>query len=66
MTRLQESRKRKGFKAIDIALGTRIHPATISAIENRRLVPGNSARAKICEFLGISEADAFDENGLAV
>lgn len=66
MTRLQETRRQKGLKAIDVCCGTKLHPATISAIENRRQVPGPKARAKICKFLGISESEAFDSNGLAV
>jgi transcriptional regulator with XRE-family HTH domain len=59
-------RKHMGLRAIDVCCGTKLHPVTISAIENRRLVPGAKTRVKICEFLGISEAEAFDSNGLAV
>ena len=66
MTKLQEIRRHKGLKAIDVCCGTKLHPGTISAIENRRFVPGPQARAKICKFLGVSEADVFDSNGLAV
>jgi transcriptional regulator with XRE-family HTH domain len=66
MTKLQEARKKQGLKAIDVCCGVRLHPATISAIENRRQVPCAATRAKLCGFLGIREGDAFDSNGLAV
>jgi transcriptional regulator with XRE-family HTH domain len=65
MTKLQEIRRRRGLKAIDVCCGTRLHPATISAIENRRQVPGRETRAKLCSFLGVQEAEMFDDNGLA-
>jgi transcriptional regulator with XRE-family HTH domain len=66
MTKLQQARKNRGLKAIDVCCGTRLHPATVSAIENRRQVPGVKTRAKLCEFLGVSEAEAFDSSGLAM
>ncbi|MDR1481547.1 MAG: helix-turn-helix domain-containing protein [Synergistaceae bacterium] len=67
MTKLQEVRRGKGLKAIDVCCGIGIHPATISAIENRRQVPGAATRAKLCSFLGVvQEVDVFDSNGLAM
>ena len=66
MTRLQEARKARGLKAIDVCCATKLHQATISAIENRRQVPGAETKAKLCRFFGIEEDDMFDSNGLAV
>ena len=66
MTKLQAIRRGKGLKAIDVCCGIGIHPATISAIENRRQVPGKATCVKLCDFLGVQENDAFDANGLAV
>jgi transcriptional regulator with XRE-family HTH domain len=63
---LQEIRRGKGLKAIDVCCGIGIHPATISAVENRRQVPGKATREKWCSFLGVQEVDVFDSNGLAV
>jgi transcriptional regulator with XRE-family HTH domain len=65
MTMLQKMRKSRDLKAIDVCCATKLHPTTISAIENRRCVPGRDARAKLCGFFGVSEADMFDQNGLA-
>jgi transcriptional regulator with XRE-family HTH domain len=66
MTKLQQARKDRGLKAIDLCCATKLHPVTISAIENRRQVPGRETRAKLCRFFKVSEAELFDENGLAV
>ncbi|MDR1580914.1 MAG: helix-turn-helix domain-containing protein [Synergistaceae bacterium] len=54
MTKLQEARKDRGLKAIDLCCATKLHPATISAIENRRQVPGRETRAKLCRFFKVS------------
>jgi transcriptional regulator with XRE-family HTH domain len=66
MTKLQQARKDRGLKAIDLCCATKLHPATISAIENRRQVPGRGTRAKLSKFFKINEDELFDENGLAM
>jgi DNA-binding XRE family transcriptional regulator len=65
MTKLRQMRKEQGLRSIDLCCAIGLHPVTVSAVENRRVVPGASARAKLCAFFGVKEDDVFDENGLA-
>ena len=65
MTRIQALRKQRKLTGVDVCAEIRLHPVTLSAIESRRQVPGQVTREKICRLLGISEAEAFDSNGLA-
>ena len=65
MTKIQELRKSRKMTGVDFCAEARIHPVALSAIENRRQVPGQPTREKICRLLGVSESELFDENGLA-
>jgi transcriptional regulator with XRE-family HTH domain len=44
----------------------RVHPVTLSAIENRRQVPSVAGRARLCEFFAVPEEQLFGNDGLAI
>ena len=66
MTVIRELRKSKGIATIDFCYHVRLHPITISAVENRRLVLSPASRGRICEYLGKDMDELFDSNGLAI
>ncbi len=57
--RLQELRKRKGFKQEQLAELCNVEPASISNIENGRNYPSFQTLENIIKFLDVSFLDVF-------
>ena len=66
MTKLKESRKRKGISTVDFCYNVRLHPTTLSSVENRRYVLAPASRQRISEFMEVDVDTLFDSNGLAI
>ena len=64
-SRIRVARKARGLSLIGLSRETEIHPSLLSQVETAKLVPSAHVRAKLCEFLGLGEREAFQRNGLA-
>lgn len=60
--RLARLRLAKGVSARDMSLSLGQSPNYINKIEAQKAYPSMSAFYNICEYLGISERDFFDED----
>lgn len=58
MKRLTALRRAKGLSQARLAALARLHPTTVSLVENGRLQPGASQLMKLAGALGLSAAEA--------
>jgi DNA-binding XRE family transcriptional regulator len=66
LTRLKQLRQAKGLSIAGVGYETRIHPTTLSLTERRKLAPSPRVRQAVSSFLGVTEDEVFDVEGLAV
>lgn len=59
--RLVELRNKKGVSARDMSLSIGQNPGYINGIENRKGLPSLSAFFYICDYLGVTPKEFFDE-----
>ena len=64
-TRLAELRVQKGVSARDMSLSLGQSESYINKIENRRTLPSMTGFFYICEYLGITPVEFFDEKNQA-
>lgn len=60
--RIAKLRTAKGVSARDMSLSLGQNVNYINNIENGKALPSMNAFCNICEYLGVSQAEFFDEN----
>ena len=63
--RLTYLRERKGVSARDMSISIGQNPGYINGIENRRALPSMTVFYYICEYLGVTPSEFFDEGNRA-
>jgi transcriptional regulator with XRE-family HTH domain len=66
VTKLRELRQARNMRLLDLTLATGLHVTTVSSVERGTLAAPKSMAAKLAEFYGVSAAELFNENRLAV
>lgn len=60
--RLSELREKKGVSARDMSLSIGQSESYINTIENKRALPSMAAFFYICEYLGVTPKEFFDDD----
>lgn len=65
MTLIRERRKAMRLSIFDVALGTKVREAHVSAIENRKIVAFPRQRKVLANFYKVEESELFESSGFA-
>lgn len=66
MTQIRALRLKMGLGLVAACHEAKVHPATLSAVEQKKQKASKRTREVISSFLGIAQAEAFDAEGFAV